>query len=65
MQRYKVEDMSCGHCASAIERAIRGIDPTASVKVDLGAREVSVETDAEVSVIAEALKLAGYDNQVL
>lgn len=38
MQGYRVEDMSCGHCVGAIERAIRGIDPTASVKVDLGAR---------------------------
>ncbi|HXV30647.1 MAG TPA: heavy-metal-associated domain-containing protein [Sinorhizobium sp.] len=65
MQRYKIEDMTCGHCASAVEKAIRAVDPAAAVKVDLGTREVSVETAANAAAIAEALKSAGYESRVL
>ncbi|OAP39829.1 hypothetical protein AU381_09760 [Sinorhizobium glycinis] len=60
MQRYKIEDMTCGHCASTVERAIRGVDPTAAIKVDLGTKEVSVETATNRAAIAEALDAAGY-----
>jgi copper chaperone len=65
MQRYKIEDMTCGHCASAVEKAIHGVDPAAAVNVDLGAKEVSVETAANTAAIAQALKAAGYDSRVL
>ncbi|MCZ4093917.1 heavy-metal-associated domain-containing protein [Sinorhizobium psoraleae] len=62
MQRYKIDDMSCGHCVSTVEKAIRGIDPAAKVNADLGTREVSVETTADSSTIVQALKTAGYDS---
>ncbi|MDK1493783.1 heavy-metal-associated domain-containing protein [Sinorhizobium sp. 7-81] len=62
MQRYKIDDMSCGHCVSTVEKAIRGIDPAAKVNVDLGTKEVSVETTADSGMIAQALKTAGYDS---
>ena len=31
MRSFKVPDMSCGHCTATIEKAIKAIDPTASV----------------------------------
>lgn len=65
MQRYKIEDMTCGHCAGAVEKAIRGVDPAAAVKVDLGAREVSIETAADPAVIVRALRAIGYDSDIL
>lgn len=65
MQHFKIEDMTCGHCASAVEKAIKSVDPQATVKVDLGAKEVSVETAAALGPIAEALKTAGYESQLL
>ena len=62
MQRYKIEDMTCGGCARTVEKAIRGVDPTAGIEVDLGAREVSIETAADRAVIARALNAAGYES---
>ena len=43
MTSFNVPGMSCGHCTSAIEKAIKAIDPTAMVSFDLGARNVEVE----------------------
>ena len=65
MQRYKIEDMTCGHCASTVEKAIRGVDPAAAIKVDLGTKEVSVETAADRTAIAQALDAAGYQSRPL
>ncbi|MBB4186281.1 heavy-metal-associated domain-containing protein [Sinorhizobium terangae] len=62
MQRYKIDEMSCGHCVGTIEKAIRAIDPVAKVEANLGTKEVRVETTADSDVIVEALKTAGYDS---
>ncbi|THK34761.1 copper chaperone [Ensifer sp. MPMI2T] len=62
MQRYKIDEMNCGHCVSTIEKAIRTVDPVAKVEANLGTKEVRVETTAESRVIVEALKTAGYDS---
>lgn len=62
MQNYKIDNMTCGHCAGNVQKAILSVDPQATVKVDLGSREVSVETVAAPGPIAEALKAAGYDS---
>ncbi|MBP1886673.1 heavy-metal-associated domain-containing protein [Sinorhizobium mexicanum] len=62
MQRYKIDEMSCGHCVGTIEKAIRTIDPVAKVDANLGTKEVRVETTADRGVIVEALKAAGYDS---
>jgi copper chaperone len=43
--------MSCGHCVKAITQVLQAKDPAAEVKVDLGAKEVGVQsrlTDDEV-----------------
>ncbi|KOF19507.1 hypothetical protein AC244_12130 [Ensifer adhaerens] len=62
MQNYKIDNMTCGHCAGNVQKAILSVDPQATVKVDLGSREVSVETVAAPGPIAEALKAAGYES---
>ncbi|WP_144223816.1 heavy-metal-associated domain-containing protein [Mesorhizobium amorphae] len=43
MLNLKVPEMTCGHCASTVEKAVKGVDPKAKVTVDLGASTVSVE----------------------
>lgn len=51
MQVFNVQGMSCGHCVKAITQVLQAKDPAAEVKVDLGAREVGVQsrlTDDEV-----------------
>ncbi|MCC7286158.1 MAG: heavy-metal-associated domain-containing protein, partial [Burkholderiaceae bacterium] len=37
MLAYRVEDMTCGHCASTITRAVRDVDAGAKVEVDIAA----------------------------
>lgn len=64
MLKLKVPEMSCGHCASTIEKAVKGVDPTARVAVDLGSSTVAVETTADEASIRDVIKSAGYDNEV-
>ncbi|WP_320286343.1 heavy-metal-associated domain-containing protein [Mesorhizobium album] len=65
MLKLKVPEMSCGHCASTIEKAVKSIDPAARVVIDLGSSTVAVNSTAEESAIREVIKSAGYDNQKL
>ena len=65
MLTLKVPEMSCGHCASTIEKAVKSVDPAAKVAVDLGSSTVSVDTKADESAIKEVIKTAGYDSEKL
>jgi copper chaperone len=65
MLKLKVEEMSCSHCVSAVQKAVRSVDPAAEVNVDLAGGTVSVETAAEESRISGAIRQAGYPNRKL
>ncbi|MER9953139.1 MULTISPECIES: heavy-metal-associated domain-containing protein [unclassified Mesorhizobium] len=65
MLKLRVPDMSCGHCASTIEKAVKSVDPTAQVAIDLGSSTVAVETKADETAIRDVIKSAGYDNEKL
>lgn len=65
MLKLKVEDMTCGHCAAAVQKAVRSVDPAAKVDVDLSAGTVTVETGADEGRIGNAISSAGYSNQAL
>lgn len=61
MLAYQVDDMTCGHCASAIAHAVRAVDAGAKVQVDLAQHLVRVEaTDADAQELADAIQNAGY-----
>lgn len=61
MLAFRVDDMTCGHCASAITRAVRAVDSGAKVVVDLAAHRVSVEpTEADAEELRTAIAEAGY-----
>ena len=61
MYRFKVLGMSCSHCMSSIEKAVRTADGSAEIEIDLAVREVRVRTDREEGTIAEAIRSAGYE----
>jgi copper chaperone len=59
--RYSVPDMTCGHCAQAIEKAVKGLDPQAEVAVDLTRKEVTVQSTAKESQLGDTIRSAGYE----
>ena len=63
MINLKVSDMTCGHCASTVEKAVKSVDPQARVTIDLAASIVSVEGASDESAISAAISKAGYDNE--
>jgi copper chaperone len=60
MQVFNVEGMSCGHCVKAITQAVQAKDPAASVRVDLAAKEVGVESALTIEQVIAAISDEGY-----
>ena len=65
MQVFNVEGMSCGHCVKAITQALQAKDPAASVRVDLAAKEVGVESALTAEQVIAAITEEGYDAKVI
>ncbi len=60
MQVFSVEGMTCGHCVRAVTQAVQNEDPTASVKVDLAAKEVGVESRLSAEQVISLISEEGY-----
>lgn len=61
MIAFEVNDMTCGHCASAITRAVKGVDSNASIEVNLASHQVRIESsNADEPALTEAIREAGY-----
>jgi copper chaperone len=60
MIEFRLENMTCGHCAKAVASAIREVDPTAHMEVDLLNKKVKVESATPAHVLAQALAERGY-----
>ncbi|TCP59554.1 copper chaperone [Tumebacillus sp. BK434] len=60
---FNVKGMSCGHCKSAVEGALKEAG-AAAVDVDLEAGRVAVSYDADkydLNKLRDAIEDAGYD----
>lgn len=55
--RLKVDGMTCGHCVSAVEKALRNRDGVRNATVHLGEGAAEIEYD-EASVAPEQLVAA-------
>ncbi|WP_082151645.1 heavy-metal-associated domain-containing protein [Caenimonas sp. SL110] len=60
MITFQVNDMTCGHCASAITRAIAGIDDKARLDIRIQEKLVRVSSTASTAELAQAIQEAGY-----
>ena len=60
MQVFIVEGMSCGHCVKAITNALQAKDSAASVRIDLAAKEVGVESALSAEQVIEVISEEGY-----
>jgi copper chaperone len=59
-----VEGMSCEHCVKAVTNAASALDGVSEVRVDLGAKTVTVAHDpakAPVAEIKRAIEDQGYE----
>jgi len=61
MIAFEVNDMTCGHCVSAITQAVKRADPAAKVSVDLATRRVEIHASAaDGAALQAAIQGAGY-----
>jgi len=60
MSTLYVKDMTCGHCKARVIQALKSIDPTAKVDIDLSKKEVRVESVCPLPDLTKALAEAGY-----
>ena len=60
MLTFEVQDMTCGHCVSAITNAVKSMDAAARVEIDLARQRAQVEAKATASEVAQAIQEAGY-----
>jgi copper chaperone len=61
MISFEVQDMTCGHCASAITKAVQQVDREARIQVDLQRHRVDIEPrQADAQQLGDAIREAGY-----
>lgn len=61
MIAFQVNDMTCGHCASTITKAVKATDQAAQVRIDLSRHRVEIDpAAADAQELEDAIKEAGY-----
>ena len=63
MIEFTVDDMTCGHCASTITRAVKDVDAASRCEVDLGAKKVRIESSHPAGEFRSAIEEAGFTPQ--
>lgn len=61
MLKFKVDGMTCAHCAYTVTRAVEAVPAVERALVDLKAGEVVVEGNADEGAVRQAITDAGYD----
>ena len=60
MIEFTVNDMTCGHCASTITRAVKEVDAASRCEIDLAGRKVRIESGVDAADFKAAIEDAGY-----
>jgi len=61
MVTFEVNDMSCGHCISSITEAVKALDPSANVRIDLAAHRVEIDSsDIHGAQWSDVIREAGF-----
>lgn len=55
-----VPNMACSACSDTITKAIKAIDPAATVQADTKTKLVNIDTQAAETAIKQAIIDAGY-----
>ncbi len=56
-----ISGMSCGHCETAVRKALAGVAGVTVHDVKIGAATITVETPATLAAAEAAIADAGYD----
>ena len=60
MIEFRIEDMTCSHCASTITKAVHALDQAATVEVDLSEKRVRIDSRIGETKVAAAIRGAGF-----
>lgn len=60
MLEFHVEDMTCGHCASTITKAVKAVDADAVLHIDVPSHAVRIESATGAGKFEAAIREAGY-----
>lgn len=60
MIEFTVKDMTCGHCAASITKAVKGVDAAGRCEVDLEGKRVRIESAKPAEAFREAIEDAGF-----
>ncbi len=60
MTEFRVDDMTCSHCAATITKAVHSLDQSAKIEIDLSAKRVRVESPLGPAKLADAIRDAGF-----
>jgi copper chaperone len=60
MQKFHIQNMTCGGCVRGVTRAIQSADPAAQVYADPANRRVDIVSEQPQAVLQAALTKAGY-----
>lgn len=63
MLKLKVSGMTCGHCVSAVTKAVKAVPSVEDVSVDLEHGEVTVRGTPDAHAVREAISEEGYEVQ--
>lgn len=65
MVTFRVPDMTCGHCAGTIARAVAAVDKDAGIEVNIPHKLVRVVSTAPEAELAQAIQQSGYSPEKL
>lgn len=60
MIEFTLPDMTCGHCASVVSKALTQADPACAISIDLSTQTVRVRSIEDRQTLQDALFEAGY-----
>jgi copper chaperone len=61
MIAFQVSDMSTSRCAGAVTKALKAVDHSATVRVDMATFTVEIEpSSATARQLSDAIRRAGY-----
>ncbi|MBQ0708266.1 MULTISPECIES: heavy-metal-associated domain-containing protein [unclassified Ochrobactrum] len=60
MMKFSIPKMKCGGCADSVTSALRKLDATAPIEIDLEKKEVGFGGNASQAAVLSALEAAGF-----